>query len=148
MKRMFKQWWSIIGLTLINRTPPLISNDSTQTTGTTWGVEDNILAWTCTNSGGVWLFNGVVAFHFDNWISNENTDVSKQLDISIDLRPLIKDAHTKWITTYQKSTLQKQGQWMLVVKHQIGYAERECSTIVIYVKILKKNQLLSLRSFQ
>ena len=28
---------------------------------------------------------------------------------------------------------------MLVVKHQIGYAERECSTIVIYVKILKKN---------
>jgi len=25
---------------------------------------------------------------------------------------------------------------MLVVKHQIGYAERECSTIVIYVKML------------
>ena len=38
---------------------------------------------------------------------------------------------------------------MLVVKHQIGYAERECSTIVIYVKILKKKtQLFSLRSFQ
>jgi len=26
---------------------------------------------------------------------------------------------------------------MFVVKHQIGYAERECSTIVIYVKIFK-----------
>jgi hypothetical protein len=30
----------------------------------------------------------------DNWISNENTDVNKQLDISIDLCPRIKDAHT------------------------------------------------------
>ena len=48
----------------------------------------------------------------------------------------------KWITTYTKRTLQKQGQWMFVVKHQIGYAEKECSSIVIYVKIFKKNPII------
>jgi hypothetical protein len=36
---------------------------------------------------------------------------------------------------------------MLVVKHQIGYAERECSTIVIYVKILKKKPIIEPKVF-
>jgi hypothetical protein len=94
MKRMFKQWWSIIRLTLINRTATSHLKWFNTNNGYDMRRWRQYLAWTCTTSGGVWLFNGIVAFHFDNWISNENTDVNKQLDISIDLRPLIKDAHT------------------------------------------------------